>query len=107
VGIVLRGRGRKRRRNNRDGGRSINVYNNASNQNIISRGVFRGPAPLSLDWGVGRGPLADVFAGGGRLWFWRPSSLALQGGFTRRTLLRDVLGLHKSSEIRWTDAGEG
>ena len=48
VGIVLGGRGRKRRRIG-GGGRSINVYN-ASNQNIISGGVLRGPAPLSLYW---------------------------------------------------------
>jgi hypothetical protein len=77
----------------RGGGRSINVYN-ASNQNMISRGVLRGPAPLSLDWGVGRAPLADVVVRRrGRLWLWWPPSLALRRGLARRALLRGNLGL--------------
>ena len=77
----------------RGGGRSINVYN-ASNQNMISRGVLRGPAPLSLHWGVARAPLADVFVGRrGGLWLWWPSSLALRRWLPRRALLRGDLGL--------------
>ena len=61
---------------------------------MISGGVLRGPAPLSLDWGVGRAPLADVFVGRrGNLWLWWPSSLALRRGLARRALLRGNLGL--------------
>ena len=63
---------------------------------IISGGVLRGPAPLSLGWRGGRAPLADVVLGRGELWLWWSSSLALRRRFTGRTLLRDVLGLHKS-----------
>jgi hypothetical protein len=93
VGIVLNGRGRKRRHISTAEGRSINVYN-ASNQNIISRGVLRGPAPLSLYWDVGGTPLAGVLGSRSRLWiFWWPSSLALRGWFTGRRVLLGILGL--------------
>ena len=93
MGIVLDGRGRKRRHISTAEGRSINVYN-ASNQNIISRGVLRGPAPLSLYWDVGGTPLAGVLGSRSRLWiFWWPSSLALRGWFTGRRVLLGILGL--------------
>jgi hypothetical protein len=94
MGIVLGGRGRKHRRHQRGGGRSINVYS-ASNQNIVSGGVLRGPAPLSLGWGVRGAPFRDVLEGRERLGrFWRPSSLALRGRFTCRCLLLRILRLH-------------
>ncbi len=96
VGIVLEGRGRKRRRISTAEDGSINVYN-ASNQNIISGGVLRGPAPLSLYWEVGGTALAGVLLSRGRLGiFWRPSSLALRGWFTGRGVPLGILGLQNS-----------
>jgi hypothetical protein len=105
MGIVLGGRGRKHRRHQRGGGRSINVYS-ASNQNIYSGGVLRGPAPLSLGWGVRGAPFRDVLMGRDRFGrFWWPSSLALRRGFTCRGLLLGILGLHDYG--RWMSKGNG
>ena len=79
------------------GGRSINVYN-ASNQNIISGGVLRGPAPLSLYWEFGGTSLSGVLGSRGRLGiFWWPASLALCRRFTSRRVLLRILGLCKKS----------
>ena len=66
--------------------------------NILG-GILRGPAPLSLGWRVRRASLPRVLVGGrARLrMFWWPSSLAFRRGFTRRTLLRDILGLRNHS----------
>jgi len=109
VGIVLDGRGRKRRRNQHGGGRSINVYN-ASNQNIISGGVLRGPAPLSLYREVGGTPLASVLRRGRLGIFWWPSSLALRGWFTGRGVLLGILGFRRPPPLpllasRWGSFG--
>jgi hypothetical protein len=69
--------------------------------NIILGGILRGPAPLSLGWRVRRAYLPDVLVGRARFgMLWWSSSLAFRRGFTRRTLLRDILGLRNHGARR-------
>ena len=100
MGIVLHGRGRNRRRNDvaEDVPKTYTVHPIKIN---ILDGILRGPAPLSLGWRVRRASFPCVVVGRARLgMLWGPSSLAFRRGFTRRTLLRDILGLRNQSRNR-------